>query len=224
MIMLAVNEDLDSILLSGEKGSGKSLLARGFAALLPRKRRVDIPLHTTEDRLLGGVDLEYALKHGEKKVQAGLLAAAHQNIVFADDMNLMADSAVHAIVNAVTSRQVEAEREGLSISYPSDSILVAAMNPEEGGLSAGVLDRFGLFVSMTCEHSVEHRRDIIRSALAYERDPEGFSRSKEQETLQLQELIITAKGYLSRMNISGQLLELAAWTTLIAQCRGHRAD
>jgi magnesium chelatase subunit D len=224
LMMLAVNDQLHSVLLSGEKGIGKTVLARGFSALLPLKRRIDIPLNITEDRLFGSIDLEYALKTGEKKFQSGLLAEAHCNMMTVDDIHLMADTSVHAIVHAITTQQYEVEREGLSASFPVQAMLVATMNPEEGELSSGVLDHFGMFVPMKRESDVECRKRIIRVSLAYEQDPIRFVNHRVEETKRLYESIAIAKAYLSMMNVSEGMLELAALTAIEANCRGHRAD
>lgn len=48
------------------------------------------------------------------------------------------------VLGACAARGNIIEREGLSVWHPCDPILVATMNPEEGGLPATVMDRFPL--------------------------------------------------------------------------------
>ena len=43
---------------------------------------VELPVGATEDRVVGTLDLEYALKKGEKRVEPGILAKAHRNILY----------------------------------------------------------------------------------------------------------------------------------------------
>ena len=42
---------------------------------------VDLPLGATEDRLVGALDLERALRYGEKVYEPGLLARAHRGFL-----------------------------------------------------------------------------------------------------------------------------------------------
>lgn len=224
LLMLAVNDRLQSVLLSGEKGIGKTTLTRGFSALLPEKRRIDIPVHTTEDRLLGSVDLEYALRSGEKRFQSGLLANAHHNWIMLDDIHLMAEASRQAIVQAVTAKQYEVEREGLSASYPVQTMLVSTVNATVEDLPSGLIDQFGMFVAMNHETDADIRKQIVRASLDYEADPLLFVQQRREETIQLHQLITTAKAYLPMMVVSEQMLNLAALTALEANCHGHRAD
>src|ERR1700753_694170 len=65
-----------SVLLKGDKGSGKSTAARGLADILPSGAPfVNLPIGTTEDRLLGGLDLGQALQ-GEACLKQGLIHEA----------------------------------------------------------------------------------------------------------------------------------------------------
>jgi magnesium chelatase subunit D len=41
---------------------------------------VDLPIGSTEDRVVGTLDIEHAIKKGEKKFEPGILADAHRNI------------------------------------------------------------------------------------------------------------------------------------------------
>ena len=49
---------------------------------------VTLPLGATEDRVLGTLDLERALKGAKRAFQHGLLAAAHRGILYIDEVNL----------------------------------------------------------------------------------------------------------------------------------------
>lgn len=224
LMMLAVNDRLQSVLLSGHTGTGKTCLARSFLQLLPAKRRIDIPLNTTEDRLFGSIDLEYALQTGKTRFLPGLLAEAHEQMVVADDIHCMPDANVHAITRAIMAEQYEVERDGFSALFPVRSLLIATINPEEGELANGVLDQFGLYVSMDEEKDQDMRQQIVRNWLDYEHHPQRFAERMEADTRVLRTRIEEAKVCLAGMHVSESMLELAALTVLEANCAGLRAD
>ena len=74
----AVDRRIGGVLLRGEKGSAKTTLARGFAALLGDVPFVELPLGATEDRVVGSLDTRAALLGGEMRFHPGLLAAARR--------------------------------------------------------------------------------------------------------------------------------------------------
>src|SRR5215472_7197654 len=81
-----------SVLLKGDKGSGKSTAARALAGILPAGAPfINLPIGTSEDRLLGGLDLARALD-GEASLKRGLIHEAHQGVLYIDEVNLLADS------------------------------------------------------------------------------------------------------------------------------------
>ena len=112
-------------------------------------RVVELPLGITEDRLVGSIDIEHALKAGEKRFERGLLAEAHRNFLYVDEVNLLEDHIVDLLLDSAAMGVNTVEREGISISHPARFILVGSMNPEEGDLRPQLLDRFGLAVQVT---------------------------------------------------------------------------
>ena len=93
---------------------------------------VDLPLGTTEDRLLGTIDLEVAIKSGEKHFEPGLLAVANRGILYVDEVNLLDDHLVDVLLDAAAMGVNVVEREGISFAHPARFILVGTMNPERG--------------------------------------------------------------------------------------------
>ena len=61
---------------------------------------VNLPLGASEDRVLGSLDFERALKDGRKAFQPGLLAAAHRGILYIDEVNLLPDHLVDVLLDA----------------------------------------------------------------------------------------------------------------------------
>src|SRR5262249_3317246 len=94
LLLTAVCPSIGGVLIRGDKGTAKSTAARGFAELIPGAPFIDLPLGATEDRVIGTLDFEQALKDGKKAFQPGLLSAAHQGILYIDEVNLLADHLV----------------------------------------------------------------------------------------------------------------------------------
>ncbi len=201
---------------------------RGQGEVLPRQYRpmpvVDLPLGTTEDRLLGTIDLEKALKSGEKHFEPGLLAAANRGILYVDEVNLLDDHLVDVLLDAAAMGVNVVEREGISFSHPARFILVGTMNPEEGELRPQLLDRFGLCVEVSGLHHLPARIEVVQRRLAFEADPEGFAASWQEEQQVLRQAILTAREKLPLVGYGEDILRLITAICLDQGVDGHRAD
>lgn len=163
-----------SVLIRGDKGTGKSTAARGLAELLPPGAPfVNLPIGATEDRLLGGLDIEHTLK-GKPRLKLGLVARAHGGILYVDEVNLLADHLADALLDAAASGVLVVERDGFSISQPAEFVLLGSMNPEEGALRPQLLDRFALVVDVSAPTDPAVRADVLERRLAYDVDRAAF--------------------------------------------------
>jgi Mg-chelatase subunit ChlI len=139
---------------------------RRAAGPLPRTRRlpnlVDLPVSATEDRLVGTIDLEHALRHGERRFEPGLLADAHRGILYVDEVNLLDDHLVDTLLDVAASGVNIVEREGVRYQHPARFVLVGTMNPEEGEIRPQLLDRFGLCVDIEGITDPEQRVEVLR--------------------------------------------------------------
>ena len=109
---------------------------------------VDLPLGSTEDRVVGSLNLEVALSQGKKSFEPGLLAHANRGYLYIDEVNLLEDHIVDLLLDVSASGENLIEREGLSVKHESKLVLVGSGNPEEGELRPQLLDRFGLSVEV----------------------------------------------------------------------------
>ncbi|ROR03121.1 magnesium chelatase subunit D family protein [Desulfosoma caldarium] len=185
---------------------------------------VNLPIGTTEDRLLGTIDIEKALKTGQKAFEPGLLAEAHRGILYVDEVNLLNDQIVDLFLDAAASGRNVVEREGISFAHASRFILVGTMNPEEGDLRPQLLDRFGLSVTIRGIDSVQERVEIVKRRLAFEADPEGFRSRWAAQDRALAQRIRSAQESLHRIALTEELLELASRIAMAMGTDGHRAD
>lgn len=226
LLLHAANPLLKGVLLAGESGTSKTTLIRGLAALLQERRRINIPLHVDNERLFGGVDTAAALRYGIRKILPGLLAGADGQIVMVDDLNLMSERTLHAILAVVEQGGYEYERkDGEEACWQSSSfMLLGTMNPEEAGLKPGLLDRLGLYVRVETSLDPVERAEITRRRLAFERNPNDFARSFEPASAALQEQLVQTRRRLSSVSIAKPMLRLAAEVAAEAGCAGQRAD
>ena len=138
---------------------------------------VDLPLGATEDRVIGSLDVEKAIKYGIEALEPGILAEANQNILYVDEVNLLPDHIADDLLDAAATGWNIVEREGISVSHPSRFIFIGTMNPEEGELRPQLLDRFPLSVTVDRITSVEDRIEIVKRNMEFEADPEKFCKS-----------------------------------------------
>jgi len=169
-------------------------------------RIVELPLGATEDGLLGTIDAEAVLRSGVKRISPGLLGKANQNILYVEDINLLSDHLVDCILDPAASGWVTIEREGLSLQHPSRFILIASMNPEEGGLRPQILDRFALKVDIEPISDPRMRAEIIRRNLAFEEDPQAFYKMFEEEQGRLRTRIKEARERLERVQVPEEVM------------------
>lgn len=197
----------------------------GSAAIVSRPAPlVNLPLGVSEDRLLGTIDLESALQRGEKKFEPGLLAQAHQGVLYIDEVNLLNDHIVDMLLDAAAMGVNIVERDGVSVSHPARFVLVGTMNPEEGDLRPQLLDRFGLAVDIAGPTNKEVRKEIVRRRLAFEADGAQFSRHFSSSEAELKAKLVQAGHRLARVCLPDFLLDLIADICLAYDVDGMRAD
>ncbi len=185
---------------------------------------VNLPLSVTEDRLVGTLDIERALKEGVRAFQPGLLATAHRGVLYIDEVNLLDDHLVDLLLDVAAMGVNVVEREGVSFIHASRFILIGSMNPEEGDLRPQLLDRFALAVDVHTVHDPELRMLIMERHLAFSQDPAGFRAQWETEEEALRQRILAAREALSRIAHTPQDLEAIALLVARVQVPGHRAE
>lgn len=223
ILLTLVNPHAGGLLLSGEKGTGKSTLVRSARELLDVPW-VEVPISITEDRLFGAIDAEEAIRSGHKKLLPGLIDEANDGLLYIDDANLLRDDLLSAILNIREAGGYRLERDGLSEQRESRFTVLSVMNPESGTLSSSSLDRFGLFAQIEPATDDKTRIEIIRRVLDFEKDGLAFHKKWEKETEALRDQVAKARERLKDVEVSPAMIQLAAVYTLKAHVAGHRAD
>lgn len=198
-------------------------LPAGAAVVTRPAPLVELPLGATEDRVLGSLHLERALR-GERAFEPGLLAAANRGILYIDEVNLLPDHLVDVLLDAAAGGVQHVEREGLSLRYPARFVLVGTMNPEEGDLRPQLLDRFGLVVDVADLADPADRAEAVRRRLAYEADADAFAAAWQEADRAEAERIEQARRRLPQVRVSDDLLGAVSARCLAAGVEGLRAD
>jgi len=189
-----------------------------------KMRVVELPISATEDKVIGSLDIEYALQKGEKKFEPGVLAKANRNILYVDEVNLLNDHIVDVLLDAAAMGVNVIEREGVSFEHPASFILIGTMNPEEGDLRPQLLDRFGLCVDIEGINDIDTRVEVINRRRRYEHHPQEFISEFGDEEDELRAQITRAQELLSLVTISDEMLFMISQICMDAAVDGHRAD
>ncbi|MGB3807837.1 MAG: magnesium chelatase ATPase subunit I [Erythrobacter sp.] len=185
---------------------------------------VDLPLGATEDRVIGALDLEKALRSGEKAFEPGLLAKAHRGFLYIDEINLLEDHLVDLLLDVAASGENVVEREGLSVRHPAKFVLIGSGNPEEGELRPQLLDRFGLSVEVRTPAEIETRVEIMRRCAAQERDSEAFAENWAEEDDKILRKIARGKARLAKLEPGEDVLTDAARLCMRVGADGLRGE
>ena len=219
-----VNPRAGGLLISGTRGTAKSVLVRATAPFTPTGQIMELPLGASEDMIFGTIDMETALQKGERQLRHGLLHRAHDTILYMDEVNLLREDILSTVLKCAGDGFFHLERDGLSFTEDVSYTPVGTMDPEEGTLRSAVLDSFGMFAAMEEIEDAAQRREIAARVLAYERDSAVFRASYAAQEEAFGTMICRAREMLPRVEASSPILHFAAACVLRACCAGNHAE
>lgn len=220
------------VLVSGERGTAKSTIVRSFAAMINQKLPVTLPINATDDRIVGGWDID-ALLEGNPTPKPGLLQQAHKGMLYIDEVNLLDDHIINLILDVVSTGVLNNQHEGMDDSKVDISfMLVGTMNPDEGALRPQLLDRFGLFVPVLAKGDPGLRREILDTVLRFdlERDKERSEQRSEwldegrRLDRQRAAKVKAARDAAPLVEVTSETKELCARVAAAFDVVGHRAE
>jgi magnesium chelatase subunit I len=168
-------EDLYRYGMDGVCSECAQKLGMGDSITAPELMRlVELPLNTRLEDVVGGINERVALEQERVLLERGILTQADQNVLYIDEVNLLDDRIIDAILDAAAQEQYTVRRGPLAATYRSRLTLVGSMNPEEGDLRPQIHDRFGLRVLIRGVSSSAERLEIYHRAKAYKDKPYKF--------------------------------------------------
>lgn len=230
LMILAVDPRLKGAIIASGPGTSKSLLARSFETILPPGRNpgecalVEVPLNVSEDRLIGGLDIEKTLAAGRRESAVGLLAQADGRALYIDEINLLEPHLINHLSAALDSGLVQVERDGISATYPADFVVLGTYDPEEGELRPVIQDRIGLLVTQSREIDPDLRAEITNRAINLDQSDFELFEELESETARIRKKIEVARGRLAEVRISHSGIKRLSASAIDLGVRGNRVD
>lgn len=223
-----IDRSIGGVLVVGDKGTGKTTTVRSLSQLMEEIQTdfnlVNLPIGASEDRVLGSADLEKLINEKKQILQKGLLAQAHQGILYIDEINLLPDYLTDILLDAAASGGYHLEREGLSLWQPSQFCLVGTMNPEEGELRPQLLDRFGLCVEVKTPTELSVRKTISQRRIVFDQAPKKLYEMFQEQESRIQQTIIRATAQVNTLEVNDELYEYACNLGIMHEVEGVRAD
>jgi magnesium chelatase subunit I len=210
------------VLVSGPRGTAKSTVIRAFYRMMHGEFPVTLPINATDDRVLGGWELD-ALMRGEAREQRGLLEeAGERGLLYIDEVNLLQDHIVNIILDVASTGVLTVQREALDREKRLDFSLVGSMNPEEGGLRPQLLDRFGLLATTFGAVDTEARCAVLRANVRYEgRVDPALDRERD---LAKRRVLEKAREAYATVVLPDEILVLCAEASALVRAVGHRGE
>ncbi len=241
LLLSVINPSVGGVLLIGPRGVGKTTAVRSLIHLLPDVERsyekegelvtyrdsvklVELPLNARLEDVVGGVNERIAIQQNRVQLERGILARADQNLLYVDEINLLDDVIVDAILDAAAQGAYTVRRGAMVGTYRARFVLIGSMNPEEGELRPQIMDRFGLRVVVKGLENPEQRLEVYRRVRQYQLNPQAFVEAWANDTAYARQDIINAQEILKETTLNDEAVE--AGLNLIESLRldSYRAE
>lgn len=185
---------------------------------------VELPLNARLEDVVGGINERIAVQQQKVRLERGILARADNNILYIDEVNLLDDSIVDAILDAAAQGSYTVRRGAMAGTYRSRFVLIGSMNPEEGRLRPQILDRFGLRVNVRGLMEKEERYEVYQRVRLYRQNNLQFVRQWEKLTAETRDDILLARELLKQTTLSDEAVEVGLSLVQDLEIDSHRAE
>jgi len=185
---------------------------------------VELPLNARLEDVVGGINERIAVQQGRIRLELGILARADQNLLYIDEVNLLDDIIVDAILDAAAQGSYTVRRGAMAGTYRSRFVLIGSMNPEEGRLRPQIMDRFGLRVPVQGLMEREARLEVYRRVRRYQQNRRKFLAEWAYVTAAAHEEIIQARELLKETELNDEAVEVGLSLVEGLGIDSHRAE
>lgn len=200
-------------------------LARGESITEPSHMQLtELPLNARLEDVIGGINERVAIEQNRVRIEKGILAHADQNILYADEINLLDGQIINAILDAAAQGRYVVRRGPLTGTYRARFVLVGSMNPEEGSLRPQIMDRIGLHVLVSGLEDMDERLEVCRRRSEFDENPHAFAELYAQDTLAVVKDIKEAKALLPRVRLTPPAQRVALEAIWRLKIASNRAD
>lgn len=189
-----------------------------------RMKLVELPLNARLEDVVGGINERSMVEKQQIRLERGILAQADHNLLYIDEVNLLEDAVMDAILDAAAQGYYTVRRGPHNLTYSARLVLVGSMNPEEGRLRPQIMDRFGLRAVVRGLDDVEERYEAYELALWHRQNPDGMAAAYAEVTLALAEEVQQAFDRLPRVKISPEAKRLGLQLVQASQVESNRAE
>lgn len=249
LLLSVINPAVGGVLLIGPRGTGKTTCVRSLTDLLPYNeitdepeddddsgeassngprlepvKLVELPLNARLEDVVGGINERIAVQQGRIRLERGILSRADQNLLYIDEVNLLDDVIVDAILDAAAQGSYTVRRGAMSGTYRSRFVLIGSMNPEEGRLRPQIMDRFGLRVPVQGLSDPAERLEVYQRVRRYQASRRRFLSEWAALTAEAREEIILARELLKETELSEVAIEVGLRLVHDLAIDSHRAE
>jgi magnesium chelatase subunit I len=176
-------------------------------AAMDQARLVELPLNARLEDVIGSAD-ERAVIQERYALRRGILAQADRNLLYVDEVNLLNDDVVDAILDAAAQGHYVVRRGPVTATFRSRFALIGSMNPEEGRLRPQIMDRFGLRVVVRGLPDPVERLKAYQHVHAYNLNPRHMAAQFADETALAQEEIQIARDLLPQVVLPDEVAQI----------------
>ncbi len=185
---------------------------------------VELPLNAKIEDVVGGINERIAIQQQRVRLEKGILARADNNLLYVDEVNLLDDEIVDAILDAAAQGIYTVRRGAMAGTFRSRFVLIGSMNPEEGRLRPQILDRFGLRINVRGLTTQQDRLEVYNRVRMYRESPARFLREWDTATAATLDEIILARELLKETTIADDAIALGLTLIEKLDIDSHRAE